>query len=636
MEMLRTQSESINAGPEIMSIGELHRCILAKLTVKEVRRAINKYRDLMPKESDWNRKLSQSSKKPELGFRYLFRCGQIDDDNNRTLQKMLKYMDRYDILPYFQTLRYQDACQTASDHPACEDPVESFLCREVGNGENVLTSAVYRMERKRASSSQQSDGTGCLTRAKCRRISSQLEAQPRVHSVAPPGAGIQMSTATASQSPASSLASASSTASTSTAATSSTAAAGALGQPPSSGGQAFCDLRMRVRAEYQQIHRLLSNQLHSHRNDPAQRQFDLFFQASNTLNSHDLGDILCDIRFSDLHYLEAFWRDYVSGELAHAIKSVFVRHYLMDRFNPADVQVHISLDAADYYNGRQVLLRSYAEHYSRLAKVRESQREMQEQQLMEQQLTAPQEADAAASAAATSAATAPVATSAATASKPSKQRTASAVGQRSRRLGGSSGGGSGNSGVPKRLTRRVGPGRAADNRQDETMRDAPLPTTPAGNPNATSWLLPSVSASPLPDPCEAAAGNATAANASSAACRDRLGQPMAASASGLGRRKKLRASSLASSLSGDAITMQQVAGRSTESLEDPAHYDQDWFLHSLENALFSGRSCSSDSSLAVVAASVGPTQPGGHLAPAAASRLHARGLQASAAVWARA
>ncbi|PAA67296.1 hypothetical protein BOX15_Mlig007289g2 [Macrostomum lignano] len=203
------------------------------------------------------------------------------------------------------------------------------------------------------------------------------------------------------------------------------------------------------------------------------------------------------------------------------------------------------------------------------------------------------------------------------------------------------------------------------------MRDAPLPTPPAGNPNATAWLLPSVSASPLPDPCEAAAGNATAANASSAACRDRLGQPMAASASGLvelstaawlaigltvsllllsggvaafliykrrlqGRRKKLRASSLASSLSGDAITMQQVAGRSTESLEDPAHYDQDWFLHSLENALFSGRSCSSDSSLAVVAASVGPTQPGGHLAPAAASRLHARGLQASAAVWARA
>ena len=89
-----------------VSVGELYRWILAKLSDKDIKRALHKYRDLMPRQSDWNRKLTQATNIPELGFRYLYRCGQIDETNHRTMQKMLKYIDRQDVLPYFDTILY--------------------------------------------------------------------------------------------------------------------------------------------------------------------------------------------------------------------------------------------------------------------------------------------------------------------------------------------------------------------------------------------------------------------------------------------------------------------------------------------------------------------------------------------------
>nr|CAH8856301.1 unnamed protein product [Trichobilharzia regenti] len=89
-----------------VSVGELYRWILAKLSDKDIKRALHKYRDLMPRQSDWNRKLTQATSMPELGFRYLYRCGQIDESNHRTMQKMLKYIDRQDVLPYFDTILY--------------------------------------------------------------------------------------------------------------------------------------------------------------------------------------------------------------------------------------------------------------------------------------------------------------------------------------------------------------------------------------------------------------------------------------------------------------------------------------------------------------------------------------------------
>ncbi|KAG5451775.1 hypothetical protein CSKR_109204 [Clonorchis sinensis] len=113
-----------------VSVGELYRWILAKLSDKDIKRALHKYRDLMPRQSDWNRKLTQATSMPELGFRYLYRCGQIDESNHRTMQKMLKYIDRQDVLPYFDTILYNTNyanCSIKELQKVLLDKVDVFL-----------------------------------------------------------------------------------------------------------------------------------------------------------------------------------------------------------------------------------------------------------------------------------------------------------------------------------------------------------------------------------------------------------------------------------------------------------------------------------------------------------------------------
>ncbi|CAL8101359.1 unnamed protein product [Calicophoron daubneyi] len=113
-----------------VSVGELYRWILAKLSDKDIKRALHKYRDLMPRQSDWNRKLTQATSMPELGFRYLYRCGQIDESNHRTMQKMLKYIDRQDVLPYFDTILYNTNyanCSLNDLQKVLLDKVDVFL-----------------------------------------------------------------------------------------------------------------------------------------------------------------------------------------------------------------------------------------------------------------------------------------------------------------------------------------------------------------------------------------------------------------------------------------------------------------------------------------------------------------------------
>ncbi|VDK40019.1 unnamed protein product [Taenia asiatica] len=113
-----------------VSVGELYRWILSKLSDKDIKRALHKYRDLMPRQSDWNRKLTQATNIPELGFRYLYRCGQIDETNHRTMQKMLKYIDRQDVLPYFDTILYNTNnanCSIEELQKSLLDRVDVFL-----------------------------------------------------------------------------------------------------------------------------------------------------------------------------------------------------------------------------------------------------------------------------------------------------------------------------------------------------------------------------------------------------------------------------------------------------------------------------------------------------------------------------
>ena len=84
------------------------------------------------------------------------------------------------------------------------------------------------------------------------------------------------------------------------------------------------DIRLRVRAEYCHHETALDGNIFSNKPDLIERQFERFTQASTILKSRDLGSITCDIKFSELTYLDAFWRDYINGSLLEALKGVFI------------------------------------------------------------------------------------------------------------------------------------------------------------------------------------------------------------------------------------------------------------------------------------------------------------------------
>ncbi|GIX71064.1 death effector domain-containing protein [Caerostris extrusa] len=85
-----------------------------------------------------------------------------------------------------------------------------------------------------------------------------------------------------------------------------------------------CDVRLRVRAEYCNYQSVLQGNVSSLKADPIERQLECFSQASAILRARDLGYIVCDIKFSEITYLDAFWRDYLNGSLLEALKPLFV------------------------------------------------------------------------------------------------------------------------------------------------------------------------------------------------------------------------------------------------------------------------------------------------------------------------
>lgn len=93
--------------------------------------------------------------------------------------------------------------------------------------------------------------------------------------------------------------------------------------------KSFCsilvvDVRLRVKVEYVDHQEVLGNSVHSHKRHEIERQFEKFSQASTILKSRDLGTVVCDIKFSELTSLDAFWRDYTNGALLEALKVVFI------------------------------------------------------------------------------------------------------------------------------------------------------------------------------------------------------------------------------------------------------------------------------------------------------------------------
>ncbi|MBN3271660.1 DEDD protein, partial [Polyodon spathula] len=116
------------------------------------------------------------------------------------------------------------------------------------------------------------------------------------------------------------------------------------------------DVRLRVRAEYCDHDAALRGGVSSSKPGLAERQFDLFSQADALLRSRDLGAIVCDIKFSDLSYLDAFWKDYLSGALLEALRGVFITDSLRRAVGSEAVELLVSVDEEDYAEGRRRLL----------------------------------------------------------------------------------------------------------------------------------------------------------------------------------------------------------------------------------------------------------------------------------------
>ncbi|PWA24942.1 hypothetical protein CCH79_00015437, partial [Gambusia affinis] len=116
-----------------------------------------------------------------------------------------------------------------------------------------------------------------------------------------------------------------------------------------------CDIRLRVRAEYLEHESALREGVSSDKRQPLERQFELFSRASSLLRARDLGSIVCDIKFTELDNLEAFWADYLSGALLEALKGVFITDSLRTAAGSEGVRLLISVDQDDYEEGRRLL-----------------------------------------------------------------------------------------------------------------------------------------------------------------------------------------------------------------------------------------------------------------------------------------
>ncbi|KAM4600485.1 death effector domain-containing 1 [Polymixia lowei] len=125
--------------------------------------------------------------------------------------------------------------------------------------------------------------------------------------------------------------------------------------PPPPPEKVSCDVRLRVRAEYLEHDSVLRGGVSSDKPQPLERQFELFSRANALLRSRDLGSIICDIKFTELDNLEAFWGDYLSGALLEALKGVFITDSLRMAAGTEGVRLLISVDQDDYEEARRVL-----------------------------------------------------------------------------------------------------------------------------------------------------------------------------------------------------------------------------------------------------------------------------------------
>ncbi|KAG7477537.1 hypothetical protein MATL_G00070710 [Megalops atlanticus] len=239
----------------------------------------------------------------------LERQGRCDETNFRHVLQLLRIITRHDLLPYV-TLRKRQA--------VCPDPVDKYLeetsvryvspsCR----GENQGTTPHRRNGSQPVICCSPSGPQVCPARAK---PSPSLPSRKRKRSHAATDCREKQT----------------------------------------------CDIRLRVRAEYCQHESALQGNVFSNKQEALERQFERFNQANTILKSRDLGSIICDIKFSELTYLDAFWRDYINGSLLEALKGVFITDSLKQAVGHEAIKLLVNVDEEDYQAGRRKLLRNLA------------------------------------------------------------------------------------------------------------------------------------------------------------------------------------------------------------------------------------------------------------------------------------
>ncbi|NWY07792.1 DEDD protein, partial [Nothoprocta ornata] len=267
----------------------------------------------------------------------LERQGRCDETNFRQVLQLLRIITRHDLLPYVTLKRRRAVCPDLVDKYLEETSIRYVTPRAPGAAEPALAQPPKSGERRA--------GRGARRGARgARGLSASLpRAVPAQHPVVCcPSAGPQLCAKRPGRGRA------------------------LLGSQrrrrksvtPDPKEKQTCDIRLRVRAEYCQHETALQGNVFSNKQDPLERQFERFNQANTILKSRDLGSIICDIKFSELTYLDAFWRDYINGSLLEALKGVFITDSLKQAVGHEAIKLLVNVDEEDYEVGRQKLLRN--------------------------------------------------------------------------------------------------------------------------------------------------------------------------------------------------------------------------------------------------------------------------------------
>uniref|UniRef100_UPI00398E469E DNA-binding death effector domain-containing protein 2-like n=1 Tax=Pristiophorus japonicus TaxID=55135 RepID=UPI00398E469E len=251
--------------------------------------------------------------RPKSGVRLLFeleRRGLCDESNFRNLLQLLRVLTRHDLLPYVGQKRGRavspERCTYGSPVSGIGEQMESCLTSEHADSTQSEWESGTSRSKRQSTSRRRGHGAG-KRRGRKRNVPRNREER----------------------------------------------------QHQSSHQQkATCDIRLRVRAVYSDQNTVLRGNVVSVKQDPLDRCFDLFGQANTILKSRDLGSIICDIKFSELSYLDAFWNDYINGSLLEALKGVFITDSLKQAVGQEAIRLLVNVDEDDYEEGRRILLQN--------------------------------------------------------------------------------------------------------------------------------------------------------------------------------------------------------------------------------------------------------------------------------------